>query len=367
VRLLAKVFFANLAAVAVVAAVVLVSVRNVAIRAVAQHMGMMTGSMAEPMVKDLQRAIAGGLDDAMLVGIGAALLIAVATSLVISTLITRPIRKAALAAEGIAAGDYGHRVEYAGRDEIAEFANSFNEMAAKLEETEALRRQLLATVSHELRTPLTSIQGYMEGLIDGVVPEEPETYRLVQREAARLTRLVEDIERLSRLEAGVEVVRPVSLPAGKVVTSTAEGLRPLFEDKGVRLELDLPTDLPPVWADRDKLSQILVNLLVNSLKYTEPGGLVTIAVKPSGELLRFSVKDSGIGIPPQDLPHVFERFYRVDRSRSSGSGGTGIGLAVVKTLVERMDGRVYAASTLGAGTEVWFTMKAAPLPPGSAD
>jgi two-component system sensor histidine kinase BaeS len=363
VRLLPKVFFANLAALAVVAAVVLVSVRSVAIRAVEQHMGMMTGSMAEPMVKDLQAAIARGLDDAMLVGVGAALLVAVATSLLISTLITRPIRRAALAAESIAAGEYGHRVEYAGRDEIAEFTNSFNEMAAKLEETEALRRQLLATVSHELRTPLTSIQGYMEGLIDGVVPEEPETYRLVQREAARLTRLVEDIERLSRLEAGVELVQPVSLPTGSVVTSAVEGLRPLFEDKGVRLEVDLPADMPPVWADRDKLSQILVNLLVNSLKYTESGGLVMVSVKLNGGLLGFSVKDTGIGIPPQDLPHVFERFYRVDKSRSSGSGGTGIGLAVVKTLVERMEGQVQAASTLGSGTEVSFTLKVATSPP----
>ena len=218
-RLMGKLFFANLAALVVVAAAVLISVRGVAIGAVVHHMGMMTGPMAEPMVRDLQAAISDGLDDAVLVGIGAALLVAIVTSLLVSTLITRPIRRAARAAEKIAGGDYGHRVAYAGHDEIGEFTHSFNDMAAKLEETEAVRRQLLATVSHELRTPLTSIQGYMAGLIDGVFPAEPETYSLVQREAARLARLVDDIERLSRLEAGVERVEPVSLSTRVVVTS----------------------------------------------------------------------------------------------------------------------------------------------------
>jgi two-component system, OmpR family, sensor histidine kinase BaeS len=360
---MAKLFFANLGALVVVAAVVLLSVRSVAVAAVVHHMGMMTGPMAEPMVRDLQAAISGGLDDAILVGIGAALLVAILTSLLASSLVTRPVRRAAQAAEKIAAGDYGHRVAYTGHDEIGEFAHSFNDMAAKLEDTETVRRQLLATVSHELRTPLTSIQGYMAGLIDGVFPAEPETYSLVQREAARLTRLVGDIELLSRLEAGVEPMQPASLPTGPAVTSVVEGLRPLFEDKGVRLELDLVPELPPVWADRDRLSQILVNLLVNALKYTEPEGRVRTGVARAGELLRFSVDDTGVGIPPQDLPHIFDRFYRVDKSRSSVSGGSGIGLAVVKTLVERMGGQVEATSTPGVGTTVSFTLRIASQPP----
>ena len=362
-RLLGKLFFSNLAALAVVVIVVLVSVRSVALRVAYEHMGAMTGGMADQMVRDLQSAISQGLDDAILVGTGAALLVAVVTSLLVSSLLTRPIGKAARAAELIAKGDYGHRVEYKGRDEVGEFAQSFNDMAAKLENTEAVRRELLATVSHELRTPLTSIQGYMEGLIDGVVPQEPETYHLVRREAERLTRLVGDIERLSRLEAGAEPVEPSSLATVPVVMATVEGLQPLFHQKDVELKLHLPEHLPFVWADEDKLSQILVNLLVNSLKYTAPGGHVTVAAEVAGDLLLFSVDDNGIGIPPEDLPHVFERFYRVDKSRSATSGGTGIGLAVVKTLVERMDGQVQAASTPGVGTRMTFTLKTAPAPP----
>ena len=364
-RLLGKLFFSNLAALAVVVVAVLVSVRSVAARAAYEHMGTMTGGMADQMVRNLQSAISQGLDDAILVGTGAALLVAVVTSLLMSTLLTRPIGRAAHAAELIAQGDYGHRVEYRGHDEVGELADAFNHMAAKLENTEIVRRELLATVSHELRTPLTSIQGYMEGLIDGVVPQEPETYHLVRREAERLTRLVGDIERLSRLEAGAERVEPTSLVTAPVVTAAVEGLRPLFDQKDVVLELHLPERLPSVWADEDKLSQILVNLLVNALKYTEPGGLVSVGAETDGDLLLFSVEDNGIGIPPEDLPHVFERFYRVDKSRSSASGGIGIGLAVVKTLVERMGGRVRATSTPGLGTRMTFTLKTAPTLPAA--
>jgi signal transduction histidine kinase len=370
VRLMAKLFFANLAALCVVVAAVLVSVRSVAAAAVADHMGMMTGPMSTTMLRGLQTAISDGLDDAILVGIGAALVVAIVSSLLVSTLITRPIHRAARAAEEIAAGGYGHRVAYAGHDEIAEFTRSFNDMAAKLEETETLRRQLLATVSHELRTPLTSIQGYMAGLIDGVFPAEPETFALVQREAARLTRLVDDIERLSRLEAGVERVEPVSLAAGVVATTVVEGVRPLFEGKGVSLELDLPERLPEVWADEDKLSQILVNLLVNALKYTDEGGRVVLRAEAGARgadrsFVRFLVEDNGIGIPPEDLPHIFERFYRVDKSRSSAGGGSGVGLAVVKTLVERMGGRVEASSAPGAGATISFTLATAPEQPAT--
>jgi two-component system sensor histidine kinase BaeS len=362
-RLLAKLFFSNLAALAVVVVAVLVSVRSAALSASYEHMGTMTGGMADQMVRDLQAAISQGLDDAILVGTGAALLVAVVTSLLVSTVLTRPIGRAAHAAELIAQGDYSHRVEYKGRDEVGEFARSFNDMAAKLERTETVRRELLATVSHELRTPLTSIQGYMEGLIDGVVPQEPETYHLVRREAERLTRLVGDIERLSRLEAGAEPVEPESLATAPVVTEAVEGLRPLFDQKGVVLDLQLPEPLPSVWADEDKLSQVLVNLLVNALKYTEPGGRVRVGADVAGDLLLFSVEDDGIGIPPEALPHVFERFYRVDKSRSAASGGAGIGLAVVKTLVERMGGHVQATSTPGVGTRVAFTLKTSPTPP----
>ena len=182
----------------------------------------------------------------------------------------------ALVAARIAAGDYGQRVSSSEGDEIARFATAFNDMAGQLQQTEELRQELLGTISHEIRTPLANIEGYMQGLMDGIVPEEPETYELVRREAARLGRLVTDIERLSRLEAGAEVVTPRRLAVAEAVESVMAPLRPQFANSDVSLVVDCPQPCPDVWADPDKFSQILGNLLSNSLRYTATGGVVNV-------------------------------------------------------------------------------------------
>ncbi|MBN1629169.1 MAG: HAMP domain-containing histidine kinase, partial [Thermoleophilia bacterium] len=256
----------------------------------------------------------------------------------------------------IAAGDFGQRVSHKGRDEIGRFSIAFNNMAGQLEQTEKVRQELLGTISHEIRTPLATIEGYMQGLVDGVIPEEPETYELVRREAARLSRLVTDIERLSRLEAGAEPIEPRQIDAAEAVEAVTAPLRPQFANAGLSLEVDCADPCPNVWADPDKFSQILGNLLSNSLRYTPRGGEVKVAVKSEDAMVVFAVEDTGTGIPPADLPHIFERFYRVDKSRSSAGGGSGIGLAVAKALTEQMGGSISAESLPGTYTRITFRL-----------
>ncbi len=299
---------------------------------------------------------------------------ALASAIVVSVFVSRrvvtPIRQMMVASRTIAAGHYRQRVEVTSEDELGQLARSFNQMATTLEQTEAMRRDLIANVAHELRTPLASIKGYMEGLIDGVLPAQPDTYQQVYREADRLQRLVNDLQELSRVEAKAFQLerRPLALP--DLIQQTATRLRPQFEEKGVTLNLELPANLPSVLADEDRLSQVLLNLAGNALQYTPGGGRVTIAVTspdstqpqtnghPSrASQLLVTISDTGLGIPPEHLPYLFTRFYRVDKSRSRAGGGSGIGLTIARHLVEAHGGHIWAESQgEGQGSTFGFTL-----------
>jgi histidine kinase len=267
------------------------------------------------------------------------------------------------ASQYIADGHFDQRVQIPGDiasndlDELAQLALSFNQMAEKLHQTENMRVQLIGDISHELRTPLTAIKGSMEGLLDGVLPPTPETFQNIHREANRLQRLVADLQELSRVEAGA---LPLDLKTQDIVPltgSVAERLRPQFEDKGVALAVDLPPTLPPVLIDEDRISQVLINLLGNALQYTPEGGQVSLVVQQSGDEIQVKVKDTGIGIPVEHLPHLFTRFYRVDKSRSRAGGGSGIGLTIAKHLVEAHGGRIWAESEgIGQGSTFSFAL-----------
>lgn len=351
-----KLFLSYLVACAVIIAGASIAFRGVAIRAVNSHMGGMMTAMMPGTTADLQEAITGGVEQAVIVALVVAGLVAIVASLLVAVWITRPLAHMAEAARRIADGRYGQRVTYQARDEIGEFSEAFNQMAAQLEATEKLRAELLATIAHELRTPLTNIQGYMEGLLDGVVAEEPATYEMVRQEAGRLSRLVGDIQRLSRLEAGAERFDPRAIDPSMAIRTAEMILRPQFEDKRVTLSTEAAEGLPSVWVDSDKLQQVLVNLLTNAFRYTSPGGTVTVTARKEAHDILFSVRDTGIGIPPEDLPHIFERFYRVDKSRSSAGGGAGIGLAVVKGVIEQSGGSIHVESAFGEGTTMTFTL-----------
>ena len=218
---------------------------------------------------------------------------------------------------------------------------------------EGLRREFVANVSHELKTPLTSIQGLVETLLSGALEDQANNRRfvtLIDEDAKRLARLIDDLLELSQIESKAVPlqVRPVDLQA--LLGELAERLHPLLQERQVALELSLAADTPQVPADPDRLRQVFLNLLENAVKFNTPGGRVTVSAERRGETLRVAVQDTGIGIPPEDLPRIFERFYRVDKARSRQMGGTGLGLSIVKHLVELHRGTVEVDSQPGRGS-----------------
>ncbi|MBZ0297167.1 MAG: HAMP domain-containing protein [Anaerolineae bacterium] len=306
---------------------------------------------------ELEASFRDAINNALLISGLAAILAAVGVSWFVSQWLTRPIRSLVTLSHRIAGGHYEQRLRLDTRDEFAELVDSFNRMAASLADTEAMRVRLLGDVSHELKTPLAGIKGYMEGLQDGVLPATPETFQLVHREAERLQRLVQDLQELSRAEAGQVPLEIVNCKPNDLVMPVVDRMRPQFNEKNITLISDIPDNLPPVRADSDRTAQILTNLLGNALQYTASGGEVGVTASREPDHLRFSVSDTGVGLAPGELEHIFERFYRVDKSRSRSRGGSGIGLTVAKHLVEAQSGSIYAVSDgLGKGSQFNFTL-----------
>ncbi len=275
----------------------------------------------------------------------------------LSLYIIHPLRRMATASRYIAEGHYDQRLTERGNDAIGNLIRNFNRMAKALSEAETMRHQLIGDVSHELKTPLASIKGYMEGLQDGVIAPTPETFQLIHRETDRLQRLVYDIQELSHAEAALSQLDLRSCAAHELVGPVIAHLRPQFADKGIELECDIPPQLPRVTADIDRIGQVLTNLVGNALQYTPPGGRVTIRAAKTDRALQFSVQDTGVGLSPDNLSKVFQRFYRVDKSRSRIGGGSGIGLSIAQHLVEAHGGKIWAESAgLNQGSTFSFTL-----------
>lgn len=287
----------------------------------------------------------------------ASMVTATAASLFVAGRITRPLRYMLAATRRISAGRYDEQVPVQESDELGELSESFNAMAAGLRDSELRRREFIADVSHELRTPLSTLQGYMEGIIDGVVEPDEETWGLLYAESERMRRLVDDLRQLSRAEAGQLELHPAPTRPGRLVYRATESLAPLFAEGDVELAVSVREDLPLVLADADRVVQVLTNLLRNSLHYTPAGGTVAVSAKPQGTEMLFTISDTGSGISEEHLPRVFERFYRVEKSRSREGGGSGLGLAISRALVESMGGGIRAESA-GAdqGTTFVFTL-----------
>ena len=297
----------------------------------------------------------------------AALIAAIAASYLVSRQVVGPIQKMVGISHRIAEGELHERLKISGNlardqlDELDLLALSFNQMADKLEKTEVVRRQLIGDISHELRTPLTAIKGYMEGLIDGVLPASSQTFQQVHSEVDRLQRLVNDLQELSRMEAGAYQVNLKSVPVLKLVKNVESRLGRQFEEKGILLVAAVPTGLPNVLADEDRILQVLINLTGNAMQYTPAGGKVTISALCEKNEVRITVADTGIGIAPEHLPHIFTRFYRVDKSRTRASGGSGIGLTIARSLVTSHHGRIWVESAgEGKGSAFHFTLPVSP-------
>lgn len=363
-------FFLTYVVVAGIALLVLaISTAFVAPQTFSDHMrsmGHMQGSMMsqgprgqqiQVLDEELDASFRESVNSALLRAGIAAILAAGVTSWIVTQWIMHPLRTIADASQQIAEGHYEQRITRTSRDELGEMVDSFNQMAASLAGTEAMRQQLIADVSHELKTPLASIKGYMEGLQDGVIPATPETYQLVHREADRLQRLVHDLQELSRAESGAVPLTIQRHAPAEIVNRVAVRLQPQFADKDVTLTVDLLPDTPLVCADADRIEQVLTNLLGNALQYTPEGGTVTVSARMAGDVVEIAVRDTGVGLEPDDLTRIFQRFYRVDKSRSRASGGSGIGLTIARHIVEAHGGSIWAESPgHDQGSTFYFTL-----------
>lgn len=274
-------------------------------------------------------------------------------ALAVAWRVARPLRRIGEAASRVAGGDYAARVPAVGPDEVVRLADGFNRMAESLEEQERLRRELIANTAHELRTPLTNLQGYLEGLRDDVVPHSRDLFASLHEEADRLVRLARSLDQLAEGDLGGSVTfREVDLSAA--VHDAVEMAQPGFRRAGVVLEADISPGII-VLADHDHIAQVMSNLLQNALRYTDPGHAARVIVEHRHGSALVHVNNDGAEIPEGDLAHLFERLYRVEKSRDRARGGAGIGLAIVKQLVERAGGHVGVESRSGA-TRVWFSL-----------
>ncbi|MBI5960701.1 MAG: HAMP domain-containing histidine kinase [Chloroflexi bacterium] len=290
------------------------------------------------------------------------LVIAVGLSVLISGSVARPLQRMSEAARRIARGDYRQRVPVNGPREVRALAGSFNEMAERVAATQQAQRDFLANVSHDLRTPLTSIQGFSQAIAEGVAGDQASAQRaalIIHDEAARMHRMVESLLDLARIEAGQLDLKPRAIAPSELLLGIGESLSVRARDKGLNLALDVPPDLPRIAGDGDRLAQVFNNLLDNAIKHTPQGGNVRLHAQTAQRGIAVTVQDSGEGIPADDLPRIFERFYQVDKSRQHDRrSGMGLGLAIVRQIVQLHGGTINVASEIGHGTTftVWLPL-----------
>lgn len=361
----AKIFFSYLVIIVLGVTVLVVASQFILPTAFNRHMtgmgSMMGGGMmmgGSDSMSKLYVDFRASFNEALLYAALTAILAALALSFIFSRSVVAPVLAMSHATQRIADGRYDERLQANGEDELAQLALRFNRMAEKLSEVESMRRRLIGDVSHELRTPLTAIKGSMEGLIDGVLPATVETFQQIHAEADRLNRLVDDLQELSRVESRAYQleIRPVDVAS--LVQTVTKRLAPQADSKRIMLDFDLTPELPRLLADEDRAIQILTNLTANALQYTPEGGRVTISAKQVKEEIHIAVQDTGIGIPPEHLAHIFDRFYRADKSRSrQNGGGSGIGLTIARALVEAHGGRIWVESAgEGLGSRFTFSL-----------
>ncbi|MCA1991790.1 MAG: HAMP domain-containing histidine kinase [Coleofasciculus sp. S288] len=308
------------------------------------------------LVKGFERAWNRGTFWAVIVGATAAS----GLSYWVSQRIVQPLTQIEQITKKFAAGQLDERLPPSEIPEINQLATSFNRMAASLEDVEHRRRELVSDLTHELRTPLTVIRGYLEELATDRIDPTPAVYEQLAKETRRLERLINDLQELSKAEAGYLPIKLQPINLRPLLESLMQKFSDQLLEDGPLLSLECPAQLPPVIADIDRVEQVLVNLLGNALTYTETGSItIRVRVEPEGQHSRvprlwIAVIDTGIGIAPEDLPHVFERFWRAEKSRNQHTGGTGIGLAISKRLIELQGGQIEVESQLGQGSTFRF-------------
>lgn len=293
---------------------------------------------------------------ALLVAIGIAAGSALALAILLARSIVRPIERLTAAAHGMAGGDLNQRVAIGPEHEIGSLARAFNSMADNRQRLEGLRRNLVNDVAHELRTPLANLQGYLEVLRDGLTAPTPEILAVLHEESLLLNGLVADLQELALAEAGQLPLTREPVNLHEPILNAIDAIRPQADARDLKLAVSLPEQLPDVLVDTSRLGQILRNLLRNAVTHTPGGGLINVRAAADDQMVTIDVQDTGHGIAPEHLPHIFDRFYRVDPARARDTGGSGLGLAVVKNLVEAHGGTIRVASRINAGSTFTFTL-----------
>lgn len=280
----------------------------------------------------------------------AATLVALALGVFLARTLTRPVRELTAATQALAQGEMPQQVPVRSQDELGELAASFNQMSADLARAVELRRQMTADVAHDLRTPLAVMAGYLEALRDGVLSPSPERFETMHLEAQHLRRLVEDLRTLSLADAGELTLNREALPPGVLLEQAAAAYQHQAGRQGIALTVDAAPDLPPISVDPDRLAQVLGNLIGNALRHTPAGGQIRLAAGHEGRHVRLTVRDTGSGIPADELPHVWDRFYRGGAAREGDGGESGLGLAIARSIVGVHGGTISAKSSPGQGT-----------------
>jgi signal transduction histidine kinase len=300
-------------------------------------------------------ALSSSVNRFLLLGGVLALIAALIIVLFLSRRLSAPIHALTLATRRIGSGDFSAKVSPAGSDEVGELVVNFNSMAAELSRAEERRRNLIADVAHELRTPVADIQAYLEAIHDGLMPASQSNLDSIYDDITLLSRLINDLQLLALADTGrLGLIRQPE-DIARVVSGAVVSMRHQIDTAGLNLTLDLP-DLPGIQIDGQRILQVLRNLLDNAIQHTPRGGTIAVEARVSNGDIEITVSDTGEGISPRDLPHVFDRFYRVDKSRARSTGGSGLGLTIAKRLIEAHGGKITVQSELGKGSRFSFTL-----------
>ena len=316
----------------------------------------LVGSMIEPVLNPADEDFLNSVNWSILVTSLTVGLFALILGSLLFWQITSPLRALTRASEAIASGKLKQQVQVRSEDEIGRLAHAFNRMAESLTQADTQRRNMLADIAHELRTPLTVIQGNLEGLLDGVFDLTPENVATVHRQTMVLNRLVADLRDLALAEAGQLKLERIPIDLKSVIAEVSTSLESQAHEKGITLTLNHIETLPPLDADEERITQVLFNLLTNAMRYTPTGGTITISAEVRDRAVVISVRDTGVGIASEELPHVFDRFYRANHSRTFSTDGSGLGLTISKQIVEAHGGQIWAQSSLGVGSTFAFSL-----------
>jgi len=285
-----------------------------------------------------------------------AAVIALFVGVVLARVLTKPLRALTQAIRAMQSGELKQEVKVMSNDEVGELVSAFNKMSADLAHLSQLREQMTADIAHDLRSPLTVISGYLEILRDGSLEPSPERFDLMFKEAQRLQNLIEDLRTLSLADAGELKLYLAQHSSAELLRSVAMGYEPLAKQKGIELKVIVDESLPTVSIDHGRMMQVVGNLVSNALRYTPQGGMITLKASRERGGVQWTIEDSGVGIPPEKLANIFDRFYRADASRQDG--GSGLGLAIVKSIVEAHRGTIRAMSEVGRGTMMMIQLPA---------